>query len=145
MRKVLAALLSLLLGAFVARPSPVVMCSAESAPPDSAGGVSADSGSLPATVQYATQGADIPVDQSLVNKKVVVRLRDGRTVKGKLVEIKGTALRVKTGKVIEELALSEVASVDRQKGSGWKIGLAIAAAAVAVWVVVGLVVASNEH
>lgn len=94
-------------------------------------------------VVAAEQEAPPKVDPSLVNKKVVVHLRDGRVLKGKLVEITDDALHLKIDGRMEKVNLAQVAAVERQP-SNRKKALIVIAAVVAVGFVVGAIIGTRE-
>ena len=98
---------------------------------------------LPAPETAPATQADLPpawVDPGLEGKNVKVYFRDGRLYEGKLVELTDEALRLKMGKRIETIALTEVARVER-KPRNWKwVAIAVVGAVVAVGFIVGAVV-----
>ena len=80
------------------------------------------------------------VDPGLEGKTVKVYFRDGRLYEGKLVGLTDEALRLKMGKRIETISLTEVARVER-KPRNWKwVAIAVVGAVVAVGFIVGAVV-----
>ena len=80
------------------------------------------------------------VDPNLEGKTVKVYFRDGRLYEGKLVGLTDEALRLKMGKRIETISLTEVARVER-KPRNWKwVAIAVVGAVVAVGFIVGAVV-----
>ena len=80
------------------------------------------------------------VDANLEGKTVKVYFRDGRLYEGKLVGLTDEALRLKMGKRIETISLTEVARVER-KPRNWKwVAIAVVGAVVAVGFIVGAVV-----
>ncbi len=74
------------------------------------------------------------VDPKLVGKKVEVHYRDGRTVKGKLVELGPDFLRLESHGQIEEIPFSEVSSVSQRKGTARKAWIIVGVSAAAVGV-----------
>lgn len=83
------------------------------------------------------------VSPALVNKKVVVYLRDGRVYKGKLVELTDDFLRLKMRKRTEKIALTEVGSVERKRSRAW-LGVAIAGLAIGAVAVAALIAAMQD-
>ncbi|MFQ5664268.1 MAG: hypothetical protein ACE5HL_10595 [Terriglobia bacterium] len=79
----------------------------------------------------------------MVNKKVVVYLRDGRVYKGKLVELTDDFLRLKMRKRTEKIALTEVGSVERKRSRAW-LGVAIAGLAIGAVAVAALIAAMQD-
>ena len=80
------------------------------------------------------------VDPGLEGKTVKGYFRDGRLYEGKLVGLTDEALRLKMGKRIETISLTEVARVER-KPRNWKwVAIAVVGAVVAVGFIVGAVV-----
>lgn len=85
----------------------------------------------PADLQAAPALSPAPlrVSPSLLKKKVVVYLRDGRAFEGKLIELTDTSLRLKmdwrefrTGKRvsrIEKIQLTDVALIERKPSRAW--------------------------
>jgi len=69
-----------------------------------------------------TTEADLPpawVDPNLEGKTVKVYFRDGRLYEGKLVALTDDALRLKMGKRIQTIPLTEVARVERKPSRPW--------------------------
>jgi len=84
------------------------------------------------------------VDPGLEGKTVKVYFRDGRLYEGKLVELTDEALRLKMGKHIETIRLTEVARVERKPRRVW-LPFAIAGIALgAIFATTAIVVATSE-
>ena len=84
------------------------------------------------------------VDPNLEGKTVKVYFRDGRLYEGKLVELTDEALRLKMGKHIETIRLTEVARVERKPRRVW-LPFAIAGIALgAIFATTAIVVATSE-
>lgn len=94
--------------------------------------------------QQAAADPEAPaqVDPALMNKKVVVHLRDGGVYKGKLIGLTQDSLRLKTDGRTDEIALAQVTMVERQRSRAW-LGVAIAGIAVAA-VAVGALIAAMQ-
>jgi len=93
----------------------------------------------------ATQ-ADLPpawVDPGLEGKTVKVYFRDGRLYEGKLVELTDESLRLKMGKRVETIALTEVARVERKPRRVW-LPFAVAGVALGTILVVGMIAAMQD-
>ncbi len=86
----------------------------------------------------------VRVDPKLVNKKVVVRLRDGQVYKGKLLEIAKEALRLKVKGRLETLQRAEVSSVELQpqQPSKRRKVLLVTAVVVGIGFLIGAIVAA---
>ena len=98
-------------------------------------------GEEPAQGVAAGEETRLKVDPGLMNKKVVVHLRDGRTVKGKLLEVADDWVRVKVDGRTEQIALKDVASVERAKSSRkWLLIPIVVGALLVVGVIVGVAV-----
>jgi hypothetical protein len=84
------------------------------------------------------------VDPGLKGKTVKVYFRDGRLYEGKLVEVTDEVLRLKMGKHIETIRLTEVARVERKPRRAW-LPFAVAGVAVGVtFAIVAIAVAAQE-
>jgi len=113
----------------------------------------ATSGSQEPAAKPCTPGL---VDPKLLKKDVVVHLHDGRAYRGKLVELTQESLRLRMldrwdstqGKAVyrtEEIALTDVAGVERQQGQRSRAWLAVAIAGLAIGAVaVGALIAAMQ-
>jgi len=72
------------------------------------------------------------VDPNLEGKTVKVYFRDGRLYEGKLVELTDEALRLKMGKRVETIPLTEVARVERAKSNRKWLAIAVVVGTLAV-------------
>ena len=83
------------------------------------------------------------VDPNLEGKTVKVYFRDGRLYEGKLVELTDEVLRLKMGKHIETMRLTEVARVER-KPRNWVLPVAIGAAVGGTLLILFVAAASSD-
>ncbi len=91
-------------------------------------------------------GTDLPpawVDPGLQGKTVKVYFRDGRLYEGKLVELTDEVLRLKMGKHIETIRLTDVARVERKPRRVW-LPFAVAGVAIGTVLVVGMIAAMSD-
>src|SRR3989304_4214005 len=72
------------------------------------------------------------VDPNLEGKTVKVYFRDGRLYEGKLVELTDEALRLKMGKRVEPIPLTEVARVERAKSNRKWLAIAVVVGKIAL-------------
>ena len=84
------------------------------------------------------------VDANLEGKTVKVYFRDGRLYEGKLVELTDNFLRLKMGKRVETIPLTEVARVERKPRRLWVPFAVVGVALGVLFVTVAIVVASSE-
>ncbi len=83
------------------------------------------------------------VDPGLEGKTVKVYFRDGRLYEGKLVDLTDEVVRLKMGKRIETIRLTEVARVERKPRRVW-LPFAVAGVAIGTVLVVGMIAAMSD-
>lgn len=84
----------------------------------------------------------VRVDPRLVNKKVVVYLRDGRVYRGKLIKLTGNELVIKNSQGEKEIPVEQVETVQRESRSRRR--LFIIAGAIAAGFLIATLVANAK-